>query len=275
MKHPILKAATGLLGLLLLVVSCSKSSDESPTDPCTGVTINVSATVTNTTGAGLSNGSLVVSATGGAGFTFSLNGGAFGNATTFSNLAAGNYTITAKSSAGCTGTGNFTITTGDACAGKTIVVSGVTTASDKCSNTGTVTITATGGSGFTYSLNNGTYQSGAQFSNVAPGSHTILARDADGCVKSATVTVTTATAGTNFSAVKNLIQTNCISCHNNSNQNGSVSFADDCGIVSRKDRIKARAVDGNPSFMPQGGQLSQADKDKITAWINAGGKYTD
>ncbi|MEP7257789.1 MAG: cytochrome c, partial [Flavitalea sp.] len=70
-------------------------------------------------------------------------------------------------------------------------------------------------------------------------------------------------------------QINCSSCHNSSNQSGGKDWSVDCNIVTNKDRIKARAVDGNPSFMPQGGQLVQEDKDKITAWINAGGRFSD
>ena len=38
---------------------------------------------------------------------------------------------------------------------------------------------------------------------------------------------------------------------------------------------QVRAVDGNPTFMPQGGQLTTIDKQKITDWINAGGRTTD
>lgn len=42
-------------------------------------------------------------------------------------------------------------------------------------------------------------------------------------------------------------------------------------ILSSWDRIKARAVDGNPSFMPraQNSPLSTVNKQKITDWVNA------
>jgi hypothetical protein len=56
---------------------------------------------------------------------------------------------------------------------------------------------------------------------------------------------------------------------------GGINFTVDCNIVLNKDRIKARAIDGNPSIMPPTGALPQADKDKITNWINAGGRFTD
>ncbi len=81
------------------------------------------------------------------------------------------------------------------------------------------------------------------------------------------------TPGPLFSAVKGLMQANCQSCHNSSNMNGGKDWTVDCNIVSNKDRIKARAVD--EGTMPPTGPLPQSEKDKITAWINAGGRITD
>lgn len=51
----------------------------------------------------------------------------------------------------------------------------------------------------------------------------------------------------------------------------------DCNIVVYKDHIKAHANDNVPVSMPPppNGPLPQVDKDKITNWINAGGRYTD
>jgi len=75
-------------------IACSKGGGTTtPTDPCTGVTIVVSTTVT-AADAGVSNGSITATATGSSGFTFSINNGTFQASGTFSNLAAGKYTIT-------------------------------------------------------------------------------------------------------------------------------------------------------------------------------------
>lgn len=41
-------------------------------------------------------------------------------------------------------------------------------------------------------------------------------------------------------------------------------------IAANKDQIKARAVDGNPSFMPASGALSQSDRTKLATWITKG-----
>ena len=76
-----------------------------------------------------------------------------------------------------------------------------------------------------------------------------------------------------FIAVRSVITQNCIICHNNSNLNGNMNWTIDCNIVTNRARIKARAVD--EKTMPPTGPLSQADRDKITAWLNAGGAITN
>jgi uncharacterized membrane protein len=83
----------------------------------------------------------------------------------------------------------------------------------------------------------------------------------------------TGTPGPLFTAVKTLMQANCQSCHNSGNMNGGKDWSVDCNIVANKTRIKARAVD--EGSMPPTGPLPQSEKDKITAWINAGGRLTD
>ncbi|PZR29352.1 MAG: hypothetical protein DI535_03140 [Citrobacter freundii] len=264
----------------MIAIACSKKGggDPPPTDACAGVTIAVTGTPTNPTTVGGTNGSISVSATGGSGFTFSINNGAFQSSGTFSNLAAGSYTITAKSAAGCTGTQSFTLVAPTpSCAGVNIVVTATATPTAACttSNSGAINATATGSTGLTYSINGTTFQATGTFSNLAAGNYTVTAKDANGCTGSTTVNVASATAGPLFSAVKTLIANNCQSCHNNSIANGGMNWQVECNIVTHKDRIKARAVDNNPSSMPPTGPLAQADKDKITAWINAGGRYTD
>ncbi len=259
-----------LLVLTLLFWGCSKNSPGPAPDPCAGITIQVNGTATNTTGPGKNDGSVAVTATGGGTFTFSLNGGAFQSAGVFSGLTAGTYTIAAKSSAGCLGSGSFTIADGDPCAGKTITVSATPTGSDKCAATGTIVVTASGSTGFMYRLNtSGSYQSAANFSSVPVGSHTIFVRDNGGCEKTAAVTVTERAAGSLFANVKSLLQSKCGACHITTT-NGGANFGNDCNIVNLKDRIKVRAVDQGD--MPQGGPaLNAAEKKIITDWITAGG----
>lgn len=87
------------------------------------------------------------------------------------------------------------------------------------------------------------------------------------------------TAGPKFTAVRQVVQINCVSCHNATTTNGGMNWTVDCNIVANSGRIKVRAVDafGTPTQMPQppNAGLSAADRQKITDWIAAGGQYTD
>ena len=270
-----------VLGFVFLIgaviYSCSKGGDSPTPSPCAGVTISVTATVTDAA-TGSNNGSIVASASGGSGaMTYSINGGAFQSSGTFNGLAKGNHTITAKDNKGCTGSNSFTVGETNACAGITITLTATGTNSDPCAPNGVITATAAGSTGFTYSLGAGAFQASNIFNNVSPGTHTINTKDAAGCSKNTQVTIGALPAGPLFAAVKGVVQTNCAitDCHAGPNPQGGLNFTVDCNIVLNKDRIKARAVDGNPSIMPPTGALPQSEKNKITAWINAGGKFTD
>lgn len=89
------------------------------------------------------------------------------------------------------------------------------------------------------------------------------------------------TPGTLFTAVKSVLATNCAlsGCHAGATPQNGINFSDNCTIVTQKNQIKARAVDqaGTPTQMPPppNAPLSEADRQKITAWINAGGRLTD
>jgi len=96
----------------------------------------------------------------------------------------------------------------DPCAGKTIAITATPTASAGCgAPTGSIAVTATGSTGFTYKLNaGGTYQASGNFTGLAAGAYTVFVKDGDGCEKSqavtiastgGTFTVTTATTTTN------------------------------------------------------------------------------
>lgn len=270
-----------MIAIAVVIYSCSKGGGGTtppPSNPCTGITITVTATTANPTAAAANDGSINASAAGSSGFTFSINGGAFQSSGSFTNLAAGSYTIIAKNGSNCSGSSSFTLTASNACAGITITVTNTATGTIPCEgNTGTVTATATGGAGgFTYSVNGGAFQSSNTFSGLAAGNYTVTAKDANGCTgTSAASTVSNLPAGPLFSAVKTLVQNNCVTCHNAANANGGMNFSVECNIITNKDRIKARAVDGVPSPMPEGGLLPASERQKITNWINAGGKFTD
>ncbi|TCJ12034.1 hypothetical protein EPD60_15875 [Flaviaesturariibacter flavus] len=163
------------------------------TNPCTGVTINVTATPIGAT-TGQSNGSIGVTATGGASpYTFSKDGGTtFQASGSFTGLAAGSYTIIVRDANGCTGSATATVASVNPCAGVTITVTARADNAMPGQSNGAVNATATGGSGpYTFSLNNGAFQSSGTFANLAAGNYTVVAKDANGCTGTATATVGT------------------------------------------------------------------------------------
>lgn len=192
-------------------------------DPCAGVTVTVSATKTDPA-AGQSNGSITATASGGSGFTYSLNGGAFQSSGTFSNLATGNYTVTAKNSNGCTGTTQVALGTSNPCAGVTITVN--ITKQDPSLNlsNGSITATAGGSTGFTYSLNGGTYQSSGTFSNLGAGTYTVTAKNANGCIGTGQVTLTGTNPCANINISINATVTDVVPCSSPAN-NGQIIIA--------------------------------------------------
>lgn len=163
----------------------------------------------------------------------------------------------------------------DPCAGKTIAITTTPDDAVTCNDNGKISVSVTGSTGFTYKLNSsGTYQSSSTFENLKAGSYTIFVKDGAGCEKSAAVTVASGgTAGAQFTAVKDLINAKCVSCHNATVTNGGKNWAIDCNIVDGKNDIKNRAVD--LGTMPPTGPLTSSEKDIISAWITGGGGFTN
>jgi SprB repeat len=182
------KNATGCTGSIVVALGS--------TNPCAGITVAVTSTQVNPV-LNQSNGSITAAATGGTGFTYSLNNGAYQAGAVFGNLAAGTYTITAKNANGCLGTKQVTLTSTDPCAGITVAVTTVLVNPTTGLSNGSITASATGGTGFTYSLNNGTFQTSGVFGSLGAGSYTVTAKNANGCLGSAVVTLTAASACTN------------------------------------------------------------------------------
>ncbi len=255
------KDANGCLGTAAFTVSAASCP-----------TITVTGTVTPASGPTAANGAITALATGGATpYTYSKDGTNFQGAVLFSALTQGTYTITAKDANGCLGSASIVV--GNSC--PSISFTTTIVAADKCLTpaTGSINVSAIGSSGYTYSLNTGAFQPATLFGTLAAGIYSISVKDFNGCTVSNTATVPLAPAGPNFTAVKAVLAANCAfaGCHAGASPQSGIDFTIDCTIVAQKDRIKARAVDANPSVMPPTGAISAADKTKITNWINAGG----
>ncbi|HXH17741.1 MAG TPA: gliding motility-associated C-terminal domain-containing protein, partial [Chitinophagales bacterium] len=149
-------------------------------------TITVNLSVSNITCHGDSSGSIrVFPSNGQAPYTFSLDGITFQSSGTFSNLAAGDYTVTVKDFNGCLAIEPVTITQPGP-----LIVTLVATSPAKCFNTtdGSVDIDVTGGDApYTYLWSNGfTTQN---LLNVAGGTYTVTVTDASNCTAALTATV--------------------------------------------------------------------------------------
>lgn len=157
------------------------------------------------------DGSISVSVSGGAApFQYSLDGGmTYQPENTFTNLAAGTYTVTVLDNEGFTSTTNsITITNPSAVVGSASV------------DESTITIVASGGTGpLTYQLNDGMPQSSPVFTGVPNGVYTITVADANGCEIQLSATVAVNTLVVSASLV------NDISCFNAHDGQISVSVS--------------------------------------------------
>ena len=150
--------------------------------------MSINGNTQNVTCAGLTNGSIALSVSGGTGNkTYLWNNGAASSS--INNLGAGSYSVTVTDAAGCTTIASYTIS-----APQAIVIEGTANAVT-CfgNNNGSIQVSATGGTGNkTFSWNNGAI--GAGINNLSAGVYTVTAADASGCVASQSLTVNSPSA---------------------------------------------------------------------------------
>ncbi|WP_294818591.1 gliding motility-associated C-terminal domain-containing protein [uncultured Flavobacterium sp.] len=131
----------------------------------------VQPTCTTTTG------SVTATPVSGTGLTYQINNGDFQSSPTF-NLNPGNYTLTIQSASGCTAT--MPVVINPVPAGPAIAT--VTVEQPVCATpTGSITVTAPTGDGFTYSIDGTTFDSATVFDGLIPGSYIITVKNAEGC----------------------------------------------------------------------------------------------
>jgi hypothetical protein len=249
--------------LCMLILIPNTGCKKGDSTPCPVITVTILKVNANL---GQSNGSITITGPKGPGYLYNINGGTYQSDSSFKNLAIGTYTVMAKSPTNCTGGEVVNVT--DICSG--VIVTPVMTKFDAITGqtNGSVTVTSPIGSGVTYSINGGPFQSSANFNNLGAGTYSITAKTAAGCTGNANITLIG--YGPKYYAVKTIINGYCGPCHLNGGMDGGVNWDTDANIVLKWDRIKARAVDNIPSVMPQGGPLTTQDKQKITDWVNAG-----
>ena len=146
---------------------------------------SIIANITNAA-CGFNNGSIIASAFGGSGaLQYSINGTTYQAGTVFNGVAGGNYTLSVKDINGCIKSLPVTVLN---LAGPSVAAS--STATSCGLSDGTITVTATGGTGILgYSKDGIVYQLSNIFTGVAAGNYTITVKDEKNCTSTTTVTV--------------------------------------------------------------------------------------
>lgn len=129
------------------------------------------------------DGSIEVSASGGIGpYQYSLNGSPYGDSPIFSNLSAGNYTISVQDGSGVTDMLVVTLTAPPAINGEIINIINNVCFGDV---EGSIEVSATGGSSangtYSYSLNGSSVQSSGTFINLPNGFYIVSIFDDNFC----------------------------------------------------------------------------------------------
>ncbi len=255
-----------LTASMAVVISCSDNSSEDPEIDCTQS--DIALTVSGQTEPDCdTEGSIEVTGSGGtAPYEFSIDGTTFQSATTFSNVAAGSYTITIRDDNGCTATVSTTLASGPDGITLTLVPSDA-----ECGDpTGSIMATAVGGDGnYSFALDGGDGQTSGEFTGVSNGSRTVVVTDGTGCSVTKTVIVSSGTSW--VTDIKPIIDSNCAvsGCHNGDNTS-IPNWTVFSNVQNRASDIKTRT--GNRS-MPQAGSgltLTDEEIELIACWVDDG-----
>ena len=124
------------------------------------------------------DGAIAIAAVSGiAPFEFQLNGGTWQSSGLFSNLSAGDYSITLRDAAGCTHISNYSVIGAPLVSDSLVLLMDAT-----CVTGGEIVVSAFSGTGpFEFQLDAGAWQSSGSFSNLPPSNYSITLRDAAGC----------------------------------------------------------------------------------------------
>jgi gliding motility-associated-like protein len=166
--------------------NCVKDTIVTITQPATAITFGA-FNINSPTCEGFTDGSIVASAQGGvAPYQFSINGGAFGTATTLANLAEGNHVVKARDNNGCEKDTVITLT-----GFPHIVLDGVDMKLPSCNGNsdGSLTLNVSGGlPPFTYQLSStGSWSNSSIFNDKISGQYLLRVKDANGCMKDTSV----------------------------------------------------------------------------------------
>lgn len=137
---------------------------------------------------GANNGSFTINANGGSTpYSYQINGIDNGANANFSNLSPGNYAIRVTDVNGCYKEVVETITQPTQL---NLILVNQTDVKCFGSNSGEISVTATGGTGpYQYAINGAAYQSNSIFKNLAAASYAVQVKDANQCIQSLSVII--------------------------------------------------------------------------------------
>lgn len=252
--------------LFFFTLSCSSSDDPTPID-CSSLSIAVTpASIAQPTGCSTTDGGFSVAASGGEEpYQYSIDGSTFQASATFSNLGSGTYTVTVKDANDCTKeSANIQLVS---TASTLQIVETITDESGCKTNTGQITISATGGQApYEYSINGTTFVTASTFQSVQSGTYTVTVKDALGCtvIKSSVKVL----SGVSYQTeIRPILQVNCIKsgCHDGGSS--LPNWSNLSTVQSRAATIKSMVQSG---AMPKDGTLTQQQKDLIACWVDDG-----
>ncbi|RYF77529.1 MAG: hypothetical protein EON98_16305, partial [Chitinophagaceae bacterium] len=149
-------------------------------------TLTATASITNITCSQPTGAVTITASNGNSPYQYSLNNGNFVSTNSFQTLPLGNQKVTVKDAGGCLYEVNFTISQVASTLNATAIITNA-----KCGlANGAVTIQASGGaSGYTFGLDNGSFQTSNTFNNLGATNHTVVVKDQAGCLFSLPFTV--------------------------------------------------------------------------------------
>jgi len=166
---------------------------------------------------GLTNGSVTANATGGINpIQYNINGGPNQVSPNFTNLTAGNYTVTVTDVNNCTATAAISLVSDP------VLLLNTNSTNSTCgSSNGIINLNAIGGDpAYIFNINGGPPQGSGTFSNLLAGNYIVMVTDDDGCTVSSNVVVVDEPG-----PVVNSTLSNEVTCFGGSNGNITVNIA--------------------------------------------------
>jgi hypothetical protein len=110
---------------------------------------------------------------------------------------------------------------------------------------------------------------------IPAGPHVLKWVFGEGCTLERNVVVPRKDFGRLFTEASSIISRECGTCHGGNNPHAGIDLNDPCRMALHAERIRARAVDGNPSPMPPAGLMTDSLLRIVDRWLEAGGGTSD